>query len=546
VTPASAMSCQIAADAGYLIRPMRSILSLALLLAATAVRAEKILLVPLDSRPAAGQFAQMIGKIAGVEVKMPTYETLGRFTTQGSPDRILDWLEDQDLKDVSALVVSTDMICYGGLIASRVYDVSTIVATRRLQRLIDIKRRTPRIKLYLFSSTMRLTPTATRRSSKIRLKLARYEELRDIVGRTDSLAAKAELEALHKAIPQDEIDQYELTRTRDHSIQQLLVKMTKDDAIDFLVIGQDDAKQFGPHVLETMQLRQYVRQLDLDYKVYFCEGVDQDSSVLLSRALLKEAKWTPRVKIVYSDPQGKFLHANYESIKIEDSLSEQLLASGARTVIGDGEYDYTLYLNTPGRRSQPFQAFLEQLKSELDQDMPVAVADINLAGDGTADPDLFNALWDQGRFMNLLSYAGWNTAGNTMGTSIPTANIYLLARRSKSDALARETAQREFLIHRFVNDYAYHKYTRPSAYQLVTPEHHEEIYGDEWDEVNTYVSRDLLKQLRSFFEQGFLNRTFMAGEQQYRFVGITGAKAWLPWPRPYEVRLEFHLQVAAE
>ncbi|MFO0045356.1 MAG: DUF4127 family protein, partial [Armatimonadota bacterium] len=52
----------------------------------------RVLLVPLDSRPAAGQFAQMIGKIDGVEVETPPIETLGRFTTPGNPDKIWSWL----------------------------------------------------------------------------------------------------------------------------------------------------------------------------------------------------------------------------------------------------------------------------------------------------------------------------------------------------------------------------------------------------------------------------------------------------------------------
>lgn len=514
------------------------------LLIVSAVHADRILLVPLDSRPAAGQFAQMIGKIDGVDVRMPPYELLGRFTTQGSPERILDWLEDEDVSDVSALVVSTDMICYGGLIASRVFEVSTVAATRRLQRLIDIKRRNPKIKMYLFSSTMRLTPTETRKASNIRLKLARYEELRDLNSRTVNPDARGEMEGLHKLIPQDEIDQYEATRARDHAIQRQLIKMAKDDAVDFLIIGQDDARQYGPHVMETTDLRNYVRQLDLDYKVYFCEGVDQHSSVLLSRALLKRSDFTPRVRVIYSDENGKSQFASYESIKVEDSLAGQLLASGARPVTGNGESDYTLYLNTPGRRTEPFRAFVDKLKTSLDLNQPVAVADINLAPDGTADPALFSALWEHGRLMNLLSYAGWNTAGNTIGTAIPAANVYLLARQSKVDPLVREVAQREFLIHRFVNDYDYHKFTRPTAYSLISRDHHEEIYGDEWDEVNTFVARDLQKHLHEFFDQGCMNHTFMVGAQAYRYIAMTGAKVWLPWPRPYEVRLEFHLQVA--
>jgi len=533
-------------NGGTLQRLMRWLFSLLLVMATAVAFGNRILLVPLDSRPAPGQFAQMIGRIDGVDVRMPPFETLGRFTTPGNPDRILDWLEEQDMSDVTAIIASTDMVCYGGLIVSRIYDVSSVVAARRLNRLLDIKRNYAHLKLYLFSSTMRLAPTATLKASKFRLKLARYEELKDMAARNGDPDAKPQMIAIKKKIPIGEIEQYELTRQRNHRIQKLLVQMTKDALVDFLVIGQDDARPFGPHVGETEELKQLVHQYSLGWKVYFCEGVDQHSIVLLSRALLKQADWTPRVRVVFSDDEGRNAFANFESKRIEESLSEQLLASGARPVGHDGEFDYTLYLNTPNRRDAPFKKFLDNLKSDLDKGEPTAVADINLGNDGTADPELFEALWDQDRLTKLLSYAGWNTAGNTIGTSIPAANIYLLAKRSDVDPLVREVAQREFLIHRFINDYAYHKFTRPSAYALIEPGHHEEIYGEEWDEVNTYVSRDLLKHLRVFFDQGFLGRTFTAGDRSYQYAGLSDAKVWLPWPRPYEARLEFHIQVRQE
>ncbi len=525
---------------------MRWLLSLLFLSVTAVALANRILLVPVDSRPAPGQFAQMIGKIDGIDVRMPPFGTLGRFTTPGNPDRILDWLESQDMSDVSALIASTDMIAYGGLIASRIYDVSSVVAARRMTRLLDIKRRNPRTKLYLFSSTMRLAPTATLKASKFRMKLARYEELKDMAARNGDPYARPQMVALRKKIPLGEIEQYELTRQRNHKLQKTLIQMTKDSLVDFLVIGQDDARPYGPHVAETEEMRQMVKQYALAWKVYFCEGVDQHSIVLLSRALLKESNWTPRVRVVYSDEAGKNAYANFESKKIDESLSEQLLASGARPIGKDGEFDYTLYLNSPNRREAPFKRFLENLKNDLDKGEPTAVADINLGNDGTADPQLFQALWDQDRLTHLLSYAGWNTAGNTIGTSIPAANIYLLAKRTGVDPLVREVAQREFLIHRFINDYAYHKFTRPSAYALIEPSHHEEIYGDEWDEVNTYVSKDLLRHLRVFFDQGFLGRSFTAGDRSYQYTGLTDAKVWLPWPRPYEARLEFHIQVRQE
>lgn len=74
---------------GYLNRVRLLTILIGFLLVGMA-RADQILLVPLDSRPASGQFAQWIGRIGGADVRMPPYQTLGRFTSPGQPDAILD------------------------------------------------------------------------------------------------------------------------------------------------------------------------------------------------------------------------------------------------------------------------------------------------------------------------------------------------------------------------------------------------------------------------------------------------------------------------
>ena len=55
-----------------------------------------ITLLPIDDRPAVGQFAQMIGAVADHKVTMPTREMLGRFTQPGDTARLEQWLKSQD------------------------------------------------------------------------------------------------------------------------------------------------------------------------------------------------------------------------------------------------------------------------------------------------------------------------------------------------------------------------------------------------------------------------------------------------------------------
>jgi hypothetical protein len=524
---------------------MKLLAALLVALLSALASAEKILLIPLDSRPATGQFALMVAKMAAVDVLMPPYEDLGRFTDPGRPDDILAWLESQDLKDVSAVVCSADMIEYGGLIASRTGETTAQTAIQRMNRLVAAVRREPHVRLYVFSATMRLLPTATSKASRYAMALGQYEEAKAKYMMTEDGVDRRAIPRLRRALPAGVIQQYEATRQRNHAVQEQLIRMQAAGNFDYLIVGQDDARPYGPHVPETVQLRRLTDSLKAQDQVFFCEGVDQHACVLVSRALLQEAQWQPRVRVVYSDDQGKDLFASYESKPIKDSLSDQLLASGARPAGPSDEYDYTLYLNTPRRREANFQQFVSDMASDIDQGFPTAVADIDLARNGTADPELFQSLWENRRMMRLISYAGWNTAGNTMGTAIPAANVYLLARRSSTvDPLEREVAQREFLLHRLVNDYAYHMYTRPRAYQMIEDDGigtSEEIYGSEYDKVNAFVQRDLTDRLMDYFNEQFMGQRFFAGTEQYEISGIEDIKVWLPWPRPYEVRLEFHL-----
>jgi hypothetical protein len=260
---------------------------------------------------------------------------------------------------------------------------------------------------------------------------------------------------------------------------------------------------------------------------------------------LRHAGWVPKIRVVYSDNAGRSRVANYESKIIALSLADQLLASGAAPVFSTSEYDFSLYLNVPSPRTREFDEFIASLKEDIDQGFPVAVADINLAQDGTGDARLFAALSENGRLMKLLSYAGWNTAGNTMGTAIPTANVYLLARKLGTDPLKREIAQREFLLHRLVNDFAYHKFTRPYAYKMIDSmpkASRAETYGDEFEEVNRFVSKDLGVRLDQYFRDQFLGKRFFAGTTQYEISGLEDKRIFLPWPRAFEVQLEFKMR----
>jgi hypothetical protein len=153
---------------------------------------------------------------------------------------------------------------------------------------------------------------------------------------------------------------------------------------------------------------------------------------------------------------------------------------------------------------------------------------------------------ESGRSSRVLAYAGWNTAGNTMGTTIPAANVYLLSRRSGVPPLHREVALRTFILHRLVNDFEYHKYVRPQAYAMIdsTPgATRDETSGQQLERVDGLVREDLGERLLRRFQEQLRGTRFFAGSEQFEVTGLSDVKIALPWPRAYEVKVSFRLQV---
>src|SRR5690348_2662552 len=101
----------------------------------------------------------MLGAIAGARVVEPPQTLLGNYLTFGQPDAIIAWLNSGQTRRAGSVVVSTDMLAYGGLVASRVPGVTYADAYFRLQELRTLRRLHPDAWIGAFGTVMRLAPT---------------------------------------------------------------------------------------------------------------------------------------------------------------------------------------------------------------------------------------------------------------------------------------------------------------------------------------------------------------------------------------------------
>ncbi len=509
-------------------------------------------LVPIDDRPAVGQFAQMIGAVADYKAAMPPREMLGNFTTPGETARIDGWLRGRNYAGSSALIISVDMLAFGGLVASRTHGVGIEEAEKRLEFFRWFRQRYPKVPVYAFSVIMRVAPTASAATQGgIHDRLARWAELKDRAPRTGDPGLIAELERLTAALPAGMIDDYVAARRRNLRINLAMIDLVREGIVDELILLQDDARQFGLHRQDQAALRERLKTLGLASRVPIYNGTDEGSLSLVSRAILDRSGWRPRVAVVYSSEKSRGMIAPYEDHPLEFTVESQIRAAGAEVARQGDVADYHLLVNGPGTTDEEFAAFRQRLLDDLKAGRPVALADLLFPAPhhSGADERLITALREEKLFDRFAGYAAWNTAGNTLGTAIPHANLRLFSQRPSRVAADRaaqaEAAHLEFLLNRFGGDYLYHDIVR----QEVNARLREEAKRDgtyiyqlpraKYEAVNVEVASKLAPLIEKFYGDYFAGRRHRLSNGRVMTSGrLRGLRVFLPWARTFECVIE--------
>ena len=515
----------------------------------------RIVLIPIDDRPAVAQFAQMIGAIGDYEVVMPPKEMLGRFTTPGDTKRIRDWLSIVDYAKIDAVVVSVDMLAYGGLVASRAPNTAQADALKRLEFFRWLKSKHPTVPIYAFNVLMRVAPTASKETRAWREDLARWAELMDRVPKTNDAKLKDELEQLKTKLDRKLLDDYLTARRRDLQVNLAMIKLYEERLIDNLIFLQDDAREYGLHRHDQLILHERLKARGFDDEVPIYNGADEGSLSLVARAVLDKHNQKIKVAVVYSSEKGRKVIAPFEDHPLEFTVESQLQAAGGLRVDDPSKADYILYVNAQETDEKEFEAFLKQLIIDLKANKSVALADVLLrrTDEGGADERIIKALAREKVTDKLIAFASWNTPGNTLGTAIPAANLRVFSKQftdAPERAARASVSHFEFLLHRFAGDYFYHDLVRleintqlrkPPA--VPTDEFTEEMYN----RINKQTQEKLQPLIEKFFADNFQGRVYPLGlfneqKRELKLDALKRLKIYLPWPRTFEATIEYQFE----
>ena len=490
----------------------------------------RIAFIPLDDRPATEQFPRQTAAICGTQLELPPQELLGHFTTPGNSDALARWLVDLDTRGIAAVVVSADMLAYGGLVASRTPATSLADARSHIRALTRFHELHPNIPVYVFGTIMRLAPTETPQSEPYLDALTTYAQLAGETNPTrDDQAAIAQARA---GIPNAVFWDYAGARARDVQIDQQLLSLAAQGDIAWLVLTQDDAgAPDGLQVAEQRTLALAADELGVRDRVIFNPGADEMGMVVVTRAIEDAVHWYPSAKIEYSIDRERSIRDPLEDVVVARSIDG---ISRALHVSTRGEQtNFYLRVFMPATPPDARTRFFENLSQRLRTGEPTAIADLTFIDDDIAEERIaFEALANAGVADRPLSYASWNTTANSVGTALSAAACAALANHFDARTTA---AQKTFLFDRYVDDYAYRLLVRPQLNAELRQAGYDTFaLGRVADFAEAQARRRLWPMAVDLFDDNFQLHAW-----RLREIGIS-----LPWQRTFEVRLDAQLESA--
>lgn len=492
---------------------------------------KKIVYLPLDERPCNALFVPKLFNSEKLNVVIPP--------KMGYKKTPTEWVDIkaflvEECADADGLVLSMDMLLYGGLIPSRLHFQTKEAVEERMALIAELKKANEKLLIYAFQCIMRCPRYSSSDEEPDYYENcgAEIHMIGNIRHRASlGLCDEKELEPLYEKVPQEHLDDYLNRRAFNMQFNLKALELLRDEVIDFLIIPQDDSAPYGFTALDQHVVRAKIAELRLGARVLVYPGADELGLTLTSRMALHFAGKRPKVYVKYAASGAPSVIPLYEDRPLGESIKYQLIAAGCRIATSLSEADFVMPVSCPGSvmreaAAQPvtdpnyavertLAEFILFIQDCIEEGRIVTLCDNAYANGG--DLELLAMLDQSGLLDKLHGYAGWNTSANTMGTTIAEGVHALLE--------GVTPAHKDFLAHRYVEDMGYCGKVRGLMNKEVLPQ-----YG-----LNYFDARDqrgLVSGLVKEHLQAFV-KEYMPSVAEH--IEITDT--WMPWKRMFEVGL---------
>ncbi|MDO4178546.1 MAG: DUF4127 family protein [Phascolarctobacterium sp.] len=420
---------------------------------------EKIILVPLDSRPVCTTLPQDIAYAAGFQLILPPNELLDKYTKPANKDFLKIWLKNE-AKNVNASIISADILLHGGLLHGRTHLASSQDQAELLSYLEELTKLQKDVQI--FSVVPRLLVTdEVLPDAWYWYHLMRYSECLDTSLIFNDFASAQEFAKYDAEIPNEIKTKYLNIFKASKEFNKELLKLSDRAQI---IIGQDDAGAFGLPRMTT----EAISLSPNGNKARLTNGADELATLLVTKSYLDKQDRKPKVFVYFADPKTKFMHAPYMSMTNTQAVREALEIIGAEETEDEASADVILFINYGHDNFQPGKETVTALQNYLVHGKCVALVDNsqNFDTDELLLPKLISKDFELNK---LTAYAGWNTLGNSLGTALCQAVVFV----NRKAELPKELHPSLYAnnvrmnVNRFLEDYYYQKLKHPTlSYEL--------------------------------------------------------------------------------
>ncbi|MGK7911244.1 MAG: DUF4127 family protein [Synechococcus sp.] len=407
----------------------------------------KILYVPLDERPCNYDYPQYIARLQPqLQLVVPPLSLLGQKKQAADVDRLWRWLMDS-VQGCDCAILSLEMLVYGGLLPSRLHPLSLDELHGRLHHIRGIANLWPSIRLMASNLIMRAPQYSSSEEEPDYYQtygeqLFQWGWLHDRSQRLErsleerSAKDQLQLESLSATIPPQHLQDYRERRRKNLEVNLAAIDLVADGVLEFLAIPQDDCAEFGFTASDRRQIYDCIEARGLHDRIHVYPGADEAGCSLLARAYTQQLDRSTKIYPLYSSHRGSQVIPLYEDRPIAETTQLHIRAAGADVTDSLSDADLVLAVRVPDRYSLEAKdqvleentqllppEFIGQIQQLLAKGNPLAVADVAFVNGG--DTALIEQLDASDCWDAVLAYGGWNTCGNSLGSTISTAIVGL-------------------------------------------------------------------------------------------------------------------------
>lgn len=491
---------------------------------------KKIVLIPLDERPCNMLFPERLFSKEKFHIVRP--DVLGDKKTPADFRSIEGFLK-RECRDADGLILSIDMLLYGGLVPSRIHHETNEELFARLQVVREVRKMNPEMLIYAFQVIMRCPNYSS--SDEEPDYYEKYGKAIHDAGVAIhksrlGLEGDSSLSELMLQIDKTALNDYVDRREQNLQMNIRTLELLREGVIDALVIPQDDSASYGYAAMDQQSVREKTEEMDLTDQVLAYPGADEVELTLLARMVNAMSGRHPKVFVKYAAEKARELVPLYEGAALADTLKYHILSAGCQQTESWEQADIILAVTAPAGkmeeaeyqpsrqpgyyRERNIPELIEFIKKCIREGKVVSIADNAYANGG--ETSFVHLLDKNGLLLKLGGYAGWNTSANTIGTALAEAvDVFYFGYGSQ---------HQDFLIERYLEDCGYCSVVRWQVNRSLP------------DGMDYFHVEDGKGEVCDVIRKGLMD--FAKKILPSIVSGITVTKIELPWRRMFEVDLE--------